>query len=410
MSAKAAGGPKWLYLLLSVVIATVFWIYIRNTQDIELTTTVRNIPVSLYGEQILEDQGMTIASISDQSVSIDVTASQDAIHRLLSGSTTATLNVSRCSSPDEYELSYELNYPGSVSASEIRVNDRYPSRITVLVEKLNAQTFTIEPRFQGSVAPGYQAGTWSLSQESVVVSGPLEQLNRIAKVEAVVMGENLSERFSGDVPLTLLDQAGEVLESGDVKLSIESVYVTMPVEVVKDIPLTVKLVSGGGASEENCEPVFSPSDHITVSGAEEDLSGLEEISLGSIDLSKVVGTGSFTFPITLDPSLNNVSGFSEVTVTLTINDLDTRTLDVGNIQLINVPSGRTAQATTQFCRVVLRGNGEILEQIDESQILIVADLANVTALGACTVPVKIYLNAPEEVGVIGTYTIVVNIA
>ena len=53
---------------------------------------------------------------------------------------------------------------------------------------------------------------------------------------------------------------------------------------------------------------------ITVAGTQEDIDHLTEISLGSIDLSKVVGTSNFTFTIDLDPSLENVTGITEAKV------------------------------------------------------------------------------------------------
>lgn len=404
----SVGDRKWLYLVLSVLLAAIFWFYVRDTrEDIDVSATISGIPVTLYGEQVLEDQGMTVSDISNETISINVTSSQRVIRRLRGDSMSATVDVSRCSSPDQYSLTYTISYPSGVSASDIALNERTPARITVTVAKLNARTFDIEPRLQGSVAQGYQAGSWSLSQDTVIISGAVDQINRIAKVEAVVEGENLTERISGDVPLTLVDSSGNAIADTDVKLSIDTVYVTLPVVVVKNIPLTVNLISGGGASSDDCQPIFAPADYITVSGAEEDMEGLKELSLGNIDLAKVVGTGSFTFPINLDPSLDNVSGFSEVIVTVTINDLATRTLDVGNIQLMYAPEG--TQTITQSCRVVLRGSQAILDQIDASQIRIVADLSNVTAVGSFPVPVKVYLNASDEVGVIGDYTIVVNV-
>lgn len=136
---------------------------------------------------------------------------------------------------------------------------------------------------------------------------------------------------------------------------------------------------------------------------------LTEISLGSIDLSKVIGTSSFNFPVELDPRLENVSGINQAVVTVTINNLSTRIFDVENISRINVPDGRSATITTQVCNIVIRGPEEELEKIDVSQIRIVADLSDLTSVGSFTVPVKVYLNASQSVGVIGDYYIAVNV-
>ena len=78
---------------------------------------------------------------------------------------------------------------------------------------------------------------------------------------------------------------------------------------------------------------------ITVTGPETDMEGLEEISLGSVDLSKVVGTKEYTFPITLDPGLENVSGITSAKVTVKVEGLSTATFEVGNITVNQPPDG-----------------------------------------------------------------------
>ena len=179
--------------------------------------------------------------------------------------------------------------------------------------------------------------------------------------------------------------------------------------VVKEIPLTVNIVAGGGATVDDiAEPLIVPS-KITVAGTKEDVEHLTEISLGSIDLSKVVGTSNFTFNIDLDPSLENVTGITEAKVTVTVSGLDTRSYEVDNIKLQNVPSGYSAQSDTEAKTVYVRGAAEELALIDSSQLRIVADLKDVTGSGTYTIPVRVYLDAAGSVGVIGDYSIVVSV-
>lgn len=405
------GEQKWVYVLLSVLIATIFWWFVIQTQDPSQDTTIRNIPVTVTGERVLESQGLTVKELSAEKVNLEITAPASVIRQLRDAGVSVSLDVSRLSAVGDYALSYTPVYPSNVDPGDITVNARTPNEITVTVDRLSSSTFEIQPRLQGSVASGYQAGSWSLSEETVTISGAVDQVSQIDKVEAVLTGEGLSQRVSADVPLVLLDKDGNVLTDLDVNLSIDSVYVTLAVVVIKEIPLTVNFISGGGATQEDIQDKYeiSPAS-ITVSGEEDAIEDLTEISLGSVNLAKVVGTSTFTFSIDLDSRLENVSGITQATVTVTIDDLATKTLSAENIDLINVPEGRTAEKVTLLCPVVIRGQEEDLELIDQSQIRIVADLSNVTSLGSCTVPVEVYLNASQSVGVIGEYRIVVNIS
>ena len=74
---------------------------------------------------------------------------------------------------------------------------------------------------------------------------------------------------------------------------------------------------------------IEPQDTITVSGSEEDLAGLNALNLGDVDLAQIIGTSETrTFQIQLDPRFENVSGISEVQVTIHLKDLDTKDFQV----------------------------------------------------------------------------------
>lgn len=404
---------KGFFILVSICLATGFWMFVRQSEDPATDGTLRNIPVVIAGEHILEDQGMTITSVSNQTVTLKVNAPLSVLERMRGNQAmSVTVDVSKYAVANDYSLNYTINYPSGVNPDDVMLDERIPSKINVSIAKLDSASFPISPKLEGSVAEGYQAGKWSISHEKVIISGSSEELSRIGRVEAVLQGENLKERLAGDVPLILLDHDGNVLTGLNVKLSVDTVYISLPVVVVKQIPLTVKYISGGGVDAESTSDytaILFP-DSITVSGEEEDIAALNEISLGSIDLAKVVGTNSFTFPVELDPRLENVSGITQAVATVTVNNLATRTFDVGNISLIHVPEGRTAEATTQMCTVVVRGHEEELELLDASQIRVVADLADVTSVGSCTIQAEVYLNAAKTVGVIGDYHIAVKIS
>ena len=150
---------------------------------------------------------------------------------------------------------------------------------------------------------------------------------------------------------------------------------------------------------------------IMVSGDGDDLAGLTSISLGEIDLSQVFGSRQvFQMPIDLDASLTNVSGITEATVTVTVQGLSTRILQVSNISFINKPEGYRAEAVTQSCSVQIRGSEEAVEAVTASQLRVVADLSEMElATGSQTIPVRVYLDGGSDVGVVGEYNIVVSL-
>ena len=138
---------------------------------------------------------------------------------------------------------------------------------------------------------------------------------------------------------------------------------------------------------------------------------MDKLSLGSIELAQIMDSMTKEFPIYLPAELENVSGITEATVTVSIDGLTTKAIEVSNIELINVPKGFSATLTTQRRTIVLRGEKKALDKVVPSQIRIVADLSGLsTATGSYNVPVKVYLYTDGDVGVIGQNNVVVNLS
>lgn len=400
---------KWAYVLLSVFLAVILWLYVRAEKDPVSDARIRNIPVQITGSSVLSSKGLTVAGLSSDRVSTTLQAPASVLSDISRKNITATIDVSRIDEAGEHTLSYNIVLPTNVNTDGVVIQEKEPETITVTVEKLYTSTLPIEFRFEGSVAKGYQAGTPTIDPVNVTISGAVEQVNRVARAVVVLEAKDLKEQYTGDLPIRLLDANGDELKDLEVELSSETAYIVYPIVVVKEIPLTVNVIAGGGATQENIsEPLIVPS-KITVAGTQEDIDHLTEISLGSIDLSKVVGTSNFTFTIDLDPSLENVTGITEAKVTVTVSGLETRAFEVGNIKLQNIPRGYSAKADTEAKTVYVRGTADELAMIDSSQLRIVADLKEVTGSGTYTIPVRVYLDAGTEVGVIGDYSIVVSV-
>ena len=401
---------KWVYILLSLLLAVMFWMYVRLEVDPEDSTTIHNVPIELTGTNVLTGQGLTVTGISTETVDLRVSATVSVIDNLIRyrDDIYIPLDVSRLTE-GENRLTYQPKWPENFNTSDVVLQSKDPGTITVTVGKLYTSTFNVDFRLDGQVAEGYQMGTPTIEPTTVTVSGSAEEVSKVAKVVAVLENENLDQRFAGDLPLTLLDSQGNPLTDLNVTLSSDTAYVVVPVVVEKEVRLTVNFQNGGGATEDDITYDIDPKT-ITVSGEESDINNLTELSIGSIDLAKVVGTNTFTFPISLDPSLENVSGETEATVTVTVKGLDTKVFTVDNISIIQPANGYNGVAVTQEKQITVRGKTEDLEAVDASQLRIVADLTDYTSTGHISVPGRGYLDTNRSVGVIGEYSIVVNIS
>ena len=405
---------KGFYMVLSLLIAIGIWMYVGNENPNE-DGTIRNVPVIFSGIELLEDRGLMISDGADQTVTLNITGRREAFRLLSAETVEATVDVSSIQQPGPHTQAYLVSYnlPPTVSDSSLVVTDRYPLNVTYTVARKATRTIPIRGTIEGGVADGYQAGEFVFTPASIQVSGEESQVNQIDYAQVILEQEDMAQTYNGDLPYTFISFTGDVLENLTVTTDVSLVRTTLPVFQLKEVPLTVNLVPGGGITADTVEDYVTCTVEpgaIIVSGAAADLEPLKEISLGNVELAKVLGTNTLNFTIPLTAELTNVSGVSEATVKVSVTGLTTATMEVDNIEFINKPSGYEVEKVTTSRQVQIRGTADAVASVNPNQLRIVADLQNaVTATGAQTVPVKVYLDGRSDVGVIGDYNIVISI-
>lgn len=410
---KKITDSRWFYIVVSLLLAFVLWIYVGKEANPLKTNTLSGVQVVFSGLEKLEERGLMISEGADQTVSLRIRARSDVWFRLSQADTTVTIDVSGITEPGEQSVtitSRNINYPRSITASDsIELQYTSPGAISFTVSKWASKSVDVRGAFEGSVAEGYQRGEFSMAPEQVTVSGPQELVDLIDYAKVTVTQTDMNATYSQDTGYTLIDYDGDPIYADELETDPETVLVTLPVEKLKEVELTVDVLPGGGATADDVEIDIEPKT-IMVSGSDADLENLDTISLGEIDLSNVFGSLTQSMPIQLDTALTNVSGITEAKVTVTVKGLTTRTLQVSNISFINKPVGYQADVVTKSCSVQIRGKEDAVNAVTASQLRIVADLAEMElSTGSQTIPVKVYLDGSSDVGVVGDYNIVVSL-
>ena len=79
---------KWVYILISILLALVFWLYVRAEVNPSGTITLRNVPVQLSGVSVLTQQGLTVSNLSADTVTLRLEAPASVQDDLTSTGTT----------------------------------------------------------------------------------------------------------------------------------------------------------------------------------------------------------------------------------------------------------------------------------------------------------------------------------
>lgn len=421
---------KILYMVLSIIISLSLWIWVTS-RDENKETQPFTLPVTFEGVDILEDRGLMIVS-QNVTASVRVRAAPMILATLSNNPPQLIANVSSINSEGTHRVVYSTRLP---SGSGISENDvEYISggggtAVNVEVARsLRREGIEIRGEWQGSTAEGYLAGDkddFRFDPGTLTISGRAELVNQVAYAKVIVTGENLTESVGDYFPFQLIGASGDPLDL-DISCDVDMIYTSFPIRATAEIPLEVKVTPGGGLGDSDID-VKLDTDSIVVAGSREAVDALVNlgaITVASIDLAALEDDvaengGERTYPIPLTDELENVSGVTEVTVTLKIRkQVETREFEVkaDRISTTNVPEGWQPSIITQVLKVKVRGTTALLDELTEENIWAVVNLQEINAAsGQHTVSASIYLNSAGSEGDVGvvnpaSYTVVVSLA
>lgn len=410
---------KALYVVLSIAIAVVMWFYVTSMDGNQASKPIRNITITFSGEEQLESNGLMIAGDAP-SANITVKAKPAVLAQLTDKTVELVVDVAAIERAGDYTLAYTVKLPSNISASQVQIINEGTGNVSFTVAEYRQREIELRGKFEGTTAEGYLAGDqedFVFSPNKITISGQAELVNQVSYAEVVVTGENLSENVRGDFPYRFIGASGDVIDNLDVECSVATVHTTFPILATADIPLKVELVAGGGVSLDQVTCTLS-QESLTVAGSKTAVEAIQSegsIVLGTIDLGTVHDGDVITFDIALTDELTNISGVTQATATIDLDDsLKSKTVEVTNIDCISPPDGWAAKALTQMVEVEVRGSQELLDAVTPDKIRVVADLKDINqAAGQYTVTANVYLDSVgtrDQIDVVGRdYKIVVSL-
>ena len=384
---------KVVTMLISLLAAVLLWLYVVTAIAPEVTTNVSNIPINIDGTVILDNRNLMIVDQDVTSVALDISTSRANVSKLNANSIRVNANAGSLDHPGQFPLSCTVIYPDTVRDSEVSTVRISPAVVNVTVAEKKEISLPVKLNWTGSMKEGFLFDTENVEIEpkSVTVSGPAEEIAKIAECEVDYDVTSLEDSVVETVPLSFRDAEGETLELSElITVSDTQASVTLPVLRTKTLSLKLELREGGGVTAENAEITLTP-ETITVKGAAEVINALpDELVVGELDLATVEERETRSYNLTLPSNVTNSSGETSVSADIRIKGVRTDAISVSNIQLVNVAAGYQVEASTRTARVTVRGSIEEirkLKQKTDSGVYIVVDFSNYDyeRIGAFTV-------------------------
>lgn len=399
---------KAVAFALSLLVSLGMWLYVVNYISPESEAMFYNIPVVFEGETVLNtERNLLITDISTTTVNMKLSGNRSDLNKLNSSNIIVKVDMSKIYDPGETQLLYSYSFPGDVSQSAVTVENKFPSTITITTDTKLTKDVPVKVVYSGSAPEGFISDTENavLDRSYVTVTGPGSVVELIDHARIDVDLSAQSETISESFVYTLCDRDDQPVDAEQIVTDVGEIYLNLTIHRFQEAELMLNVTYGGGANATNTKITMTP-EIIRISGSEKVLEALNDLVVGSVDLSAIEANTTMVFPIVLPEGVTNLSGVSEVSVSIAFDDLKTKKLTVSNIEVINVPEGMVYDLMNEVLDVTFRGDAALIKELDPDDISVVVDLSDKEA-GTFTVKATIQINNSKlsAIGELGTYSV-----
>ena len=385
---KTSRARSIIVKILCVLGALFTWLYVMSNDSPNYDRTFNSVPVSIVGASDLENNtGMTIMSGQGHVVDVTVTGIKSDVVNLGVEDIVAYVDVSSLKKADKYGLNVKVDLPkGSATVTSVS-----PNNVTVSVDKTSSVSVRVVPKLTTyNLSMDYVLGTLVPENETITVSGPITVLDTIDRAEVSVgdLGQ-LTGTVTASGLISLCDSAGNKISNQFIKLSQESMKVTVPVYEYKDIPVSVSY-KYGYYNEKNATVTISP-ETIRIKGDVETLKSIDNYII-EVDEKKITDDRTITEAVSLPAGIENVNMIESVEVKIIHKNTKTRRVVLSNFK-INNPNGIDCELVNETLTVEFRGPAEQLALLNDETVILVADAENILKTpGTVTVPVIVRID------------------
>ncbi len=384
-SLSALINDNRILMVLSLVLAFVLWVWVAIAKSPETEKVITSVPVQINAEKtVTQKYGLEI--FGDKNFSVDVTVKGkkyilDTVDRddivvqadvsevYTAGIKTLQLKISTKDNTTEFEIA-------SSSSSNIEVYfDTYEE-----VEKTIKHNISTD--LKSLVTDDCLVGDVSFSKETVVVSGPATEINKIADVIANVEIDSVLEKTTTFTPeLKIITKDGSLLQYSKINSETADITVTIPVLKVVTLPTAVEFKNAPSYFTSNPLSYSVYPKSVKVAVPVEALDVTKFFVVDTIDFSEITNSYN-TFNVDAS-SVNsykimnpNVTTFK---ISINASAYHSKTVEISPSKIVfnneNADFNITS-AQNENIAVTLIGTSQSLESIKEENVKIIVDTAN----------------------------------
>lgn len=403
----------------SIFCAVLVWFYMASNNSLGKPKYVYDVPITINLSETAQAEGVQVFDQNITTARVSITGSSFLINQV----TADDLQIIATLSPVVNKITGNTTITETLTLTALKAGNDLadyqviavePDTIEIVYDRYKEVTYDIVNNIDYTVSEDYYASSSVLADTYVVISGPESSIAKIATVAIdYTISEPLMESQSLDLPITLYDEDGNVLNVNNLylTLSIESANVQITVESKQTVELQctiLNLPTDFTESRISIEPAT-----IEIAGDYDTVSQYKTITLtDAIDFTNINTTDNvFQIEIPMPQNVTNVSNISTATVTVDMSGYSETILSTSEIQFSNIPDDKEVTLVTQSLEATIIGTNAQVSKLSEESLYATVDMAGLTDVnGDKEVSVRVAISGSSSCWVYGQYTIYVNVS
>ena len=397
-------------IIISLVAAFTLWFYVNGYYNPDDTDSIYDVPVSInFEDSIPAQNGLTILESESVTVDITVTGPRVYLATLRRDSITVTADMDKVTSAGSYSLPIKISIPNS---DKLTITDQSIYSVNVEFDKLASKEVPVEVSTKGNLKADYMLDTITVSPAVINLTGPAKLLENIESIPVEVNVAPFTSTQTIKADVIVKDKNGDEVNNASLTKDYDSVALSIPVFKVKEVPVTVALVNSSGGSDESFVKTEITPSTIKVAANENELQEYNQLVLGTIDTAQYDSNAVVNFEVVSPSGIRIIDDVSKVSVKLSFDTYKSTTFSVSTVglQYSNVPEGILPSTSTSSISVKFRGVPANIDALKAEDVTAHIDMNTVTATnGTIALPITFTIKDQPNIGVIGKYTINVNL-
>lgn len=375
-----------ILMIVSLLISFGLWIWVSVEKSPIVQTVISDVPINLdLTGSVPEQLGFQIFGDTNFKVDVTVSGKKYIVSSLDKDDITVTAVTNYVDSAGEKTL--QLKYELADGAEEFDIVGLSKSYIEVYFDTPKQVELPLQPEFTNDInsliPDNCILGDIIFSRQSVTVSGPAAEINRISKAIAkATISEKLEKNTTLIPEITLVTEDNTSLIYSSIDGESNDITMLIPIYEIVTLPASVTFKNAPASFVSNPLDYSVYPSTVTVAVPIDVASSLESISVATVDFTDITGgLNTFTFSSSeIDDVIPTDATASKFRVTVNASGMATKTVTVSasDAKIINADTNYDVQnIDNRNITFTVIGDEDTVKNIDSEDITITADLQGI---------------------------------